>query len=403
MQTRRNFIGNVATGIGSLAAGGVLSANERLRIGVIGVGERGTQLAREAMACPGVELAAFADVYARRLTDAAGIAPGAGMHADYRSLLDDQSINAVIIATPQHLHAEPFVAALESGKHVYVEKAMALTVEEAKGMRAAYEKAGQRAVQVGHQWCSSGQVADGRNYLGSGLVGKVTAIHAHMFRNTPRGKAQWQRPVYPDMTPETVAWKGFLGSAPERDFDPDRLVNWRLFWDYSGGNVHENMSHQIAFWHKTMGLAIPHSATMTGGVHLWRDGREVPDTMHVSLQYSGGARGEDILFSWDSGFGNSQPGVSEEALGTDGTIVRSQQIRYIPQKVNRPEASELMGRTITQPRAHMQDFVDAIRTGKETTCPFGLGYAVSVACRMAVLSYWSGRTVHWDPATEEIV
>jgi predicted dehydrogenase len=398
MQTRRNFIGNVATGIGSLATGSVLGANERIRIGVIGVGERGTQLAREAAACPGTELAAFADIYTRRLEDAKKLAAGAQFHSDFRALLDDKSIDAVIIATPHHLHAESFVAALDAGKHVYHEKTMAFTVEDAKLMRSAYERAGKRAVQIGHQQCSSGLVPDARNYLASGSVGKVTAIHGRMFRNTPHGKPQWQRPLYPDMTPENLAWNSFLGGAPERDFDPDRYVNWRLFWDYSGGNVHENMCHQIAFWYKVMGLSIPHSVSMTGGIYLWKDGREVPDTMHVSMEHN-----EELLFSWASGFGNNQPGVTEEVLGTDGTIVKGQQIRYLPQKVNRPEGMEMLGTSVTQPRAHMQNFLDAIRTGKETNCPFEVGYRVSIACRMAVASYWSGRTVHWDAATEEIV
>src|SRR5579863_3864093 len=296
MQTRRNFIGNVATGLaGSFATGQILGASDRLRVGVIGVGDRGTQLAREAIACPDVELAAFADVYTRRLADAAKLAPEAKTYVDYRQMLDDSSLDAVVIATPQHLHAECFIAAMSAGKHVYQEKAMAFTVDQAKAMRAAYLRAENRVVQVGHQSCSLGHVTDALNYLSSGIVGHVTAIRAHMYRNTPHGKPVWTRPVYPDMTPETIDWNAFLGPAPPRDFDADRYVNWRLFQDYSGGNVHENMSQQLAFWYKVMGLRIPHAITMTGDVYRWKDGREVPDTMHVSM-----AHAEEILFSWDS-------------------------------------------------------------------------------------------------------
>jgi predicted dehydrogenase len=398
MQTRRNFIGNVATGLGSLATGKVLGANERVRFGVIGVGERGTQLTREALACPNAECVGFADVYTRRLEDAKKLAPAAKGYSDYRELLEDQSLDAVLIATPHHLHAEGFIAALDAGKHVYQEKTMAFTVDDAKAMRAAYAKTTGRTVQIGHQALSSGQITDASNYLAGGGVGKVTAIQARMFRNTPHGKPQWTRPLYPDMTPENLKWAAFQGSAPERDFDADRYANWRLFWDYSGGNVHENMCHQLAFWYKTMGLQIPRSVSMSGGVYLWKDGREVPDTMHVSLEHS-----EEILFSWDSGFGNSHPGVSEEVLGTDGTIVRGQQIRYLPQKVNRPDGAEVLGQTPTAPQAHMRNFFDCIRSGREPNCPFEIGYRVSIACRMAIASYWSGRTVHWDAEQEEIV
>jgi predicted dehydrogenase len=402
MQTRRNFIGNVATGLaGSLATGRVLGANDRIRIGIAGVGDRGTQLVREAVACPDVECVAFTDIYTRRLEDARQLAPAAKSYADYRQMLEDKSLDAVLIATPQHLHAECFIAALDAGKHVYQEKAMAFTVEDARLMRAAYEraggKAGRRAVQIGHQACSSGQVIDATNYLASGSVGKITAIHAHMYRNTPHGKPQWSRPVYPDMTPENVAWNSFLGSAPEREFDPHRFINWRFYQDYSGGNVHENLSHQLAFWYKVMGLGIPRLVNMSGGIYLWKDGREVPDTMNVSMEHE-----EEMLFSWDSGFGNNQLGSGEDVLGTEGTIVRGQQIRYFPQKVNRPEGVETMGRTPTAPRAHMQNFLDCIRTGKEVNCPFDIGYKVSITCRMAVESYRLGRAVYWDPANEDI-
>ncbi len=402
MQTRRYFIGNVATGLaGSLATGRVLGANDRLRVGVIGVGDRGAQLAREAAACPGVELAAFADIWSRRLADAAKLAPAAETYSDYRQLLDDPSVDAVLIATPQHLHSEPVIAALAAEKHVYVEKAMAFNLEQAKLMRAAVQKAPGRAVQIGHQTCSLGHVADASNYLASGAVGHVTAIRAHMYRNTPHGKPQWTRPVYPDMTPETIAWKSFLGGAPARDFDADRYINWRLFYDYSGGNVHESMSQQLAFWYKVMGLDIPHAVTMTGGIYRWNDGREVPDTMNVTMDHA--SERANLLFSWDSGFGNNQLGVTEDVLGTDGTIVKGQQIRYLPQRVNRPDGVEMLGQTPTPPRAHMQNFFDCMKTGKQTNCPFEIGFRVSVACSMAIESYYAGRTVRWDPAAEEIV
>lgn len=399
MQSRRNFIGKVATGLaGTIASNNVLGANDRIRLGIIGPGDRGLQIVREAIACPNTEFVAFADIYTKRLEDAKKIAPDAKTYLDYRYLLEDKSIDAVLIATPQHLHCEHFVAALEAGKHIYQEKTMAFTVDHAKRMRAAYQKAGKRVVQIGHQSCSSGQVTDAANFLATGHVGRVTAIHAHMYRNTPHGKPQWSRPVYPDMTTENIMWKSFLGEAPQREFDANRYANWRFFWDYSGGNVYENMCHQLSFWYKVMNLQIPKSVTMVGGVYLWKDGREVPDTMSVAMEHP-----EEILFSWDSSFGNNQLGSSEDVLGTDGTIAKSQQIRYLPQKVNRPDGTEMVGATKTAPNAHMANFLDCIRSGKEVNCPFDVGFRVSIACRMAVDSYRLGRQMKWDAAKEEIV
>ena len=401
MDSRRNFIGKMASGIaGAMASpAGVLGANDRIRLGIIGPGARGMGIVREAIACPNTEFTAFADVYTRRLEEAKQAVPGAKTYLDYRYLLDDKSIDAVLIATPQHLHCEHFVASLDAGKHVYQEKTMAFTVDHAKRMRASFQRAGgKRVIQIGHQGCSSGLAADARSFVAMGKLGKVTAIQAHHYRNTPHGKPQWSRPVFPDMTPENIVWKSFLGEAPPRDFDADRFVNWRFFWDYSGGNVYENMCHQLAFWYVPLKLQIPKAVTMTGGVYLWKDGREVPDTMNVSMEHP-----EEILFSWDSGFGNMHLGSGTYVLGTDGTISNGQQIRFLPEKVNQPDGNEMVGQSKTAPRAHMQDFFDAIRTGKEPNCPFEIGFRVSIACRMAVESYRQGRTVRWDPVKEEIV
>ena len=399
MQSRRNFIGKVATGLaGTLAASNVLGAGERVRLGVIGMGARGTELLREALACPNTECLGIADVYTKRLEEAQAMAPSAKGFLDFRRLLDDRSLDAVLIATPPHLHAEQFVASLEAGKHVYQERTMAFTVEDAKRMRAAHQRTGNLAVQVGHQTCSSGQVDDAATFLQPELMGKITGIRAHFYRNTPHGKPQWARPVYPDMTPDNIAWESFLGGAPKREFDPNRFQNWRLFLDYSGGSVTENLSTQLAFWYKLLGLQIPGAVTMAGGLYLWKDGREVPDTIHVSLEHH-----EEMLVSWDSGFGNNQLGVAEEVLGTNGAISKGQQIRYTPQKVNRPGANEMMGTARTEPRAHMQNFLETIRGRQETNCPFEVGFRVSIACRMALESYFQQRTVLWDAAREEIV
>ena len=400
MDSRRKFIGTMATGLATTLASpkGVLGANDRIRMGIIGVGARGTELVRQAVSLPEVDFVAFADVYTRRLEEAKKLAPNAATYFDHRRLLDDKTIDAVIIATPQHLHCEHFVNSIQAGKHVYQEKTMAVTVEHAKRMRAAYRNAGKRTVQIGHQYCSSGTMQDAEQFLSSGLLGKITAVHMHMYRNTPHGKPQWSRPVYPDMTPENILWKSFEGEAAHHDFDPNRYINWRFFWEYSGGNVYENMCHQLSFWYKPLNLQIPKAVTMTGGIYLWKDGREVPDTMNVSIEQP-----EEILVSWDSGFGNNQLGVTEDVLGTDGTISKGQQIRYVPQKVNRPDGTEILGRAVTSPNAHMQNFLDCIRSGKEPNCSFDLGYRVSIACRMAVDSYRQHRTVRWDPQKEEIV
>jgi predicted dehydrogenase len=404
MDSRRNFLGKVASGLGSLAAvpAHVLGANDRIRVGFIGIGDRGSELLNQVRSCPNTEVAAFSDVYTKRLEKAKGSVPTAATCMDFRRLLDDKSIDAVVIATPQHLHAEHFCASLEAGKHVYLEKTMAFTVEHAKRMRESFRiDGGKRTVQIGHQSCSFGHMTDVQRFLSEpARMGKVTAVVMQMYRNTPRNKALWSRPALltPDVTPENVLWKSFLGDAPARDFDPHRFINWRFFWDYSGGNIHESMSHQIAFWYRALDLQIPRTASMHGGTYLWKDGREIPDTINVSLEQP-----EELLIGWSSGFGNNQLGVTEDVLGNNGTISRGNQVRYLPQKMNQPDSAELIGRSTHVPQVHMLNFLDCIRSGKEPNCPFDLGFRVSIACRMAVDSYRQGRTLRWDPKKEEIV
>jgi len=410
MDSRRNFIGKVATGLaGTLAAGPaeVLGAADRVRVGVIGAGDRGTELVSQIRVCPNTEIAAFADVYSRNLERAQGGVPGAAGYADYRRLLEDRSIDAVVIATPPHLHAAQFVDALDAGKHVYVEKVMAFNLDHAKRMRTAYQKSGAKlTVQVGHQACSFGHLADVRQFLSEPeRMGRITAVAMQMHRNTPMGKPQWARPALltPEVNPRNVAWEEFLGEdllskTGARPFDPQRFIHWRYFWDTSGGGVFEGMSQQLAFWYKALRLQIPRAASMEGGIYLWKDGREAPDTVSVAMQQP-----EEILVNWVSGFGNNQLGVGEDVLGTHGSISRAAQVRYVPQKMNRPAGTEMIGRASHAPHAHMANFVDSIRSGKEPNCPFDLGFRVSVACRMAVDSYRLGRTLRWDAVREEIV
>ena len=405
MDSRRNFIGKVATGLaGTLAAGPakVLGAGDRIRVGLVGAGDRGMELLHQARVCANVEISALADVAQVRLDRACAVVPGAAGWRDWRAVLDDAAIDAVIIATPQHLHAAQFIAALDAGKHVYLEKTAALTIDQAKRMRAAYAADGAKhTVQIGHQACSTGQVSDVRQFLSEPKrMGQVTALAMHMHRNTPASKPQWARPALltPDLRPDTVKWDTFLGDAPAREFDANRLVHWRYFWDYSGGSVFEHMSQQLSFWYQALDLQIPAAATMDGGVYLWKDGREVPDTVSVSLQQP-----EELMVSWVSGSGNNQPGVSEHLLGTHGSILRASQVRYLPQKLNRPDGTEMTGKASHVPHAHMRNFFDSIRSGAQPNCPFELGYRVSVACRMAVESYHQWRTVRWDAEREEIV
>jgi len=411
MSTRRAFMQKALSGSAALAAYGlfpssrVLGANDRIRIGLIGAGGRGTQIFKAALKCPNVEGVAAADVYTRRLDELKASIPAIQTYRDFRNLLDDKSIDAVLIATPQHLHALNFIPAIQAGKDVYQEKTMAFNPNHAKRMRKALEGSG-RVVQVGIQFTSSPAVEQVREYLKPEHIGMITQLHTFHYRNAPYGG--WKRPVPADCDLQHVDWKAFEGEAKEHPFDPNRLINWRFFWDYSGGNVFENMTHQVGFWYKLLDLKIPQKATMVGANYISPD-MQVPDTMDVAM-----IQREKILFTWNSMFGNNLMGAGyDEVLGNKGTILRDENfnVRFVPQekKAVAPGLGEAPGKApdivgmSDISVLHMQNFFDCVRSRKEPNCPFELGFRSAVACRMAVESYRQGRTVSWDEQKEEIV
>ena len=188
-----------------------------------------------------IQLVAMADVYSRRRDAAKKKVPGIQTFDDHRRLLDIKDIDAVIVASPLHTHARHFLDTLASGKDLYSEKTMTWSIPEAEQCLAAATQSG-RIVQIGLQWESSGALEDARKWIKNGMVGKVTQVESWMSRNTPHGEGQWVRPVPSDCTAQSVNWSAFLNGRPDRPFDPYRLINWRLFWEFSGGNVTENLS-----------------------------------------------------------------------------------------------------------------------------------------------------------------
>jgi predicted dehydrogenase len=411
MSDRRAFMRQVLGGGTAMAVSGlvpsgrILGANDRIRFGLIGAGGRGKAIFKAAIKAPNTEAVAVADVYTRRLDEARSIAPGVKTYSDFRRLLDDKSIDAVLIATPQHQHALNFVPAIQAGKDVYQEKTMAFNPDHARRMRHAF-LASDRVVQVGIQSTSSPAQARARELVHNRPMGRITAIHAHMYRNSPYGG--WKRAIPDDCNPHHVEWKAFEGEAALHPFDPNRVINWRFFWDYSGGNIFENMVHQVGFWFKAMDLNIPERVSMTGA-NYFSPGMQVPDTMDVSM-----ALPEKIFFTWNSGFGSSYYSADEVVLGTEGAVTRKEDhevVTYVPGRTHRraagvatekPTAPDIVGGG-NETDIHMRNFLDCVRSRKAPDCPFEIGYRSAVACQMAVASYRQGREVRWDAEAEQIV
>jgi len=408
MSSRRGFLGTmIGSAAGAAMAGAattataaskarVLGANDRVRFGLIGAGDRGQAILKAAINCPNTELVAIADAFTGRFDEVKKFAPDVATFQDYRELLDDKSIDAVLIATPQHLHALHFVDAIEAGKDVYQEKTMAFTPNHARRMRQAL-KGSDRVVQIGLQHNSHSTTREVRDLVRSGDLGTITLVETRLFRAAPYGG--WLREIPSNCDPKHVDWKAFQGEAKEVAFDPDRFINWRFYWDYSGGNVFENMVHIAAFWFATLDLSIPQSVTSTGSNYL-SPKMNVPDTFQVSMSHA-----EKLLFTFTSVFGNGHPGEGHGLLyGTKGTLVQSLSgpVRFIPAD---PKAKAESPKPAPQNTTaiHMQNFFECVRSRSEPNSPFELGFRTAIACRMAVESFRRGTTVQWDPATEEII
>jgi predicted dehydrogenase len=409
--SRRRFLKQLAGAAGVLASQGLLSpqkilgANDRIRLGLIGAGGRGTEIFKAALKCPNAEGVAAADVYTHRLEAIKKTAPHVTTYADFRRLLDDQSIDAVLIATPQHQHALNFVPAIQAGKDVYQEKTMAFRPDHAKRMRQAYEGSG-RVVQIGIQSTSGPGFVQARNLATPERMGVITVVHTHHYRNAPYGG--WKRRIPADCDPQHVDWAAFQGEATPHPFSSDRVINWRFYWDYSGGNVFENMVHQVGFWYKVLDLQLPEQVTMTGANFL-SPHMDPPDTMDVSMRLP------NLLFTWNSAFGNHHYGETDDIVGgTKGTLVRHQDgaVRYIPERRTAAAGEDRAGsrpsRVETasdaeETQAHLQNFLNCIRSRATPNCPFEIGFRSAIACQMAVASYRQGRTVRWDAGREQIM
>jgi predicted dehydrogenase len=391
--TRRDFMKATAVGAAALLASParVLGANDRVRVGMIGVGARGQDLLKQLLEVPSAQLVAIADVYSRRHNEVRQLAPGIQTLDDHRRLLEMKDLDGIIVASPLHLHAHHFLDVLAAGKDLYCEKTMTWSIPEAEQCLTAANKS-DRVVQIGLQHESSGALGDTKKWIKDGMLGKVTQVESWMSRNSPHGQGQWVRPLPSDCSPQNVNWNAFLNGRPERPFDANKFINWRLFWEFSGGNVTENMVHQIAWIMSALELPLPSAAYMSGGVFSEKDGRQVPDTIAITLDFP-----NDTVVTWQSTFSNSRYGLGEHILGSDGTIEhvagatdmvtgRSQELtRYLPEPVNRKNGAALTSETRDQ--NHMANWIDCIRSRKTPNAPVEIGYRSAIAAHMANMAY----------------
>ncbi len=397
-------------------AGRVIGANDRINIGVIGVGGRGSYLAQEFAGIGertnGCKIVAVSDVWQRRVTEHKDKYQCDG-HLDYREIVNRPDVDAVLIATPDHWHARIALEAMDRGKDVYVEKPMCHTIEEAKQLSATVRET-KRVLQVGSQTTSSDQWHKAKKAIADGMIGKMIMSQGSYHRNSIEGEWNWK--IDPAAGPngkgdDFIDWKTWLGPAPKRPWDADRYFRFRKYWDYSGGIATDLFFHVVApmniCWNEPQ---FPARVTSSGGIYAFPD-REVPDTFHVLAEF---AKGHSLVLS--SSMANSQhiPGLIR---GKEASLVmvehgrfegRADHITVIPERHASDEYKKKFGTdpikipiVETERWKHMQNFLDCVRSREKPTLDVDTAMHAQVTISMSVQAYREGRVLYWDEKAQK--
>ncbi|PYV85395.1 MAG: gfo/Idh/MocA family oxidoreductase [Acidobacteria bacterium] len=424
--SRRDFMkGAISTGIAvgittsnRNVQARILGANDRIQIGVIGVGGRGRYLLREVLSIQEststVKVLAVSDVYEKRKKIAQDLCKGEA-YADYRELLARDDLDAVIVATPDHWHARMAIEAMNKGKDVYLEKPMTHTVEEARQVVEAAER-NQRVLQVGSQTTSSDQWWKARKVIEEGGIGQLIMSQGSYHRNSTEG--EWNWPIDAEAGPNGqgenfIDWKMWLGPAPERPYDADRFFRFRKYWDYSGGIATDLFYHVMAPLNICWGQAqFPYRVSGNGGIYVFKDEREVPDTFTLTADYGAG---HTVCLSSSMANDTHIPGLIR---GHEGTIImvpdgqfegRVDYITVVPQKIAKDKFRAKYGNGIEvkleceKRESHMMNFLNCVRNRQKPVLDALTGYKAQVTISLSVQSYREGRVLYFDEAIQKIV
>jgi len=427
--TRRDFVKKAAglTAAGALAATTSASyaaparrtfgPNDRINVGCIGIGGRGSGLLGQALGLSesggGLQVVAVCDVYQKRLNRAAERAKGAKAYMDFEELLDHPGLDAVIIATPDHWHAPVAIAAMLKGKDVYCEKPMTHTVEEARDMVKTAAATG-AVVQVGSQTTSQDQWHKARKVISDGMLGKLIMSQGSYHRNSIEG--EWNYRIEADAGPDAkgdsfLNWKKWLGYAKERPYDADRFFRFRKYWDYSGGIATDLFYHVIApmtlCWGKP---EFPVRVVGTGGIWAFPD-RDVPDTFMLCADYPSG---HSLVLSSSMANDTHIPGLirGHEATlmlveqgqfeGRTDQITVTAQSRFKDQFIKKWGADKIVLKT--EPReGHMENWLRCIRERGTPVCNVQIGYSAMAVIDLACRSYRDGKVYAYDAEKEQVV
>jgi predicted dehydrogenase len=441
--SRRTFLQTTAGAAGaSLVPGSILleaepsysgrlaAASDRIRFGIVGVGMEGSNVLATAVALPGVECVAAADLYDGRHTLAKEIV-GKPIKTTrrYKELLDDKEIDAILIAVPDHWHKQVVVDALAAGKDVYCEKPMSHNPADGLEMVAAYKKT-DRIVQIGAQRTSSVLCAKAKELLAKGAIGDLNLIEASYGRNDPNGA--WEYPPPPDLSPENLDWDTWLGTAPKKPFDPYTFARWRCWKEYGTGVAGDLLVHLISGMQFSLGInEAPTRVSAFGGIYRFKDGRNMPDVHPVLFEYMGipvymrlslgcesvevtrfqGSKGAIELREFSVTYA-PQAGIDLSPSYYTGSYPAKMREAYVkqwheehdppPGKEPAPETITWNGNDYDDLRPHLARFFDAVRSRQPVVQDAVFGHNAALACHLANESYFRKTPVYWDAGSQTI-
>jgi len=390
---RRKFFSSAAAAT-ALSYAQITGANDRIRLGVIGPGVRGLGDMGKFMKDPSVDVTAVCDVYAQSVDRALQRAPKAKSFNDHRKMLEMKEIDAVLIATPDHWHAETTIDALNAGKDVYVEKPLSLTLEEGPRIVKA-ARVNNRICQVGMQQRSGKHYLEAkREYFDTNKLGKIT-----LARTWWHGNTYHLRKAPPSLAtqPSNLNWARFLGPLKWRDWDPQQYWNWRAYLDFGGGQVTDLFTHWIDVVHMFTGQDIPISAVAAGGVYHYKDGRTAPDTINVLLEYPGA-----MTATFEATLAPGIKGEGIEMCGTEGKLYIDRG-RYTFTSAERNAEPVTVKASTDLDYDHISNFLECVRSRKLPNGDVLIGHRSAQASHLGNIAYIQKRRLKFDPTHEEIL
>jgi predicted dehydrogenase len=418
--SRRSFLKTSAFAAGALAFpatsySAIIGANDRINFAVIGCGGMGTghlgSLVKRSEA-DNIKVHAVSDVYQRRLTRAKAICQGDG-YGDYRKLLERKDVDAVLIATPDHWHAKISMDAMDAGKHVYVEKPMTHTVEQAIKLREAVKRTG-KILQVGPNGTGNDSFWQAHEAIQAGRIGQVTWAHASYNRNARICMFNEGYQIDPKAGPQAtgedhIDWDMWLGHkwklAPKIPWNPEHFFRFRKYWPYNGGVATDLLYHKLA----PLLIAVngangeyPLRVNASGGLYIEKDGRDIPDTFLMTVDYPS----EWSLFLVSTL--TNDAGLPDRIYGKYGTMELGGDPwlkfngAFKEEFKAKNDGNEELRLPIKQRRDLEGNFIDVMRGKDQLACNANLGCSTMVAIKMAVEAFRQKKTMLWDAKHEKV-